>query len=132
MHVATVETSVIRICAKLLAKAEADGIFSADGTMTISDDLLEQVNGTNTKKLQAPERVLPPADVLLADAVKAIKENRDAFDTLLPKFREFDADAGSFPHPYFGDLTAGEWLALTGAHAVRHLKQIRRIESKLT
>lgn len=131
MHVAAVESGIIRICAKLLGKAEAEGALSDDGTIRLSDDFLQRMNGIETEKLEAPERVRPAEDVSLKDALKALGENVESFDSLLPKFLEFSSDAGTFPHPYLGGLNAGEWLSLSGAHAARHMKQIRRIESKL-
>ena len=43
------------------------------------------------------------------------------------KFQKVDGVEAKFPHPYFGDLSAQEWLVLSGAHEIRHLKQIRRV-----
>ena|SRR5690606_2839247 len=132
MHVATVESGIIRICAKLLGNAEAEGSPSDGGKITLSDDFLRHAEDIKTEKLDAPERVQPTADVRLKDAVSAVNANADMLDALLPKFIEFDSAAGTFPHPYLGGLTAAEWLSLSGDHIVRHLKQIDRIGSKLT
>lgn len=132
MHVATVEAGIIRICSKLLGNAEAEGALSDDGTITLSDDFLRRADEIKGEKLEAPERVQPAADALLKDALNALNENSATVDGLLPKFIEFSAETGTFPHPYLGGLTAGEWLFLSGDHTIRHLNQIRRIGSKLT
>jgi len=40
-------------------------------------------------------------------------------------FETNDGNQNKFPHPYFGDLSAIEWLVLIGGHEVRHLRQIK-------
>jgi hypothetical protein len=43
----------------------------------------------------------------------------------------FDGDTHKFPHPYFGPLSAVEWLVLLGGHEARHLQQIKNIAGKI-
>ena len=38
-------------------------------------------------------------------------------------------DTHKFPHPFFGELSATEWLVLLGGHEARHTAQIERILS---
>lgn len=132
MHVASVEGSIIRICSKLLGNAEAEGALSDGGKIMLTDHFLRRAVEIETEKLEAPERVQPAEDVQWEDALNALKENSKMVDDLLPKFIEFSSETGTFPHPYLGGLNAGEWLSLSGAHTIRHMKQIRRIESKLS
>lgn len=129
-HISIVESGIIRICAKLLAKAEASGEMS-DGTITLSDEFLKKAGEIDAVKLEAPQVVHPESDITLAQALDHLASNREMLNELHPKFLEFRADVGSFPHPYIGDMTAGEWLSLIGGHDARHLKQIERINSKL-
>ena len=51
---------------------------------------------------------------------------QEAFQALKPLFEKYDASEPKFPHPYLGDMTAVEWLAMYGAHERRHLRQIER------
>ncbi len=128
-HISIVESGIIRICAKLLGKAEEAGELS-DGTITLSDDYLKKAGEATAAKLEAPETVRPESDVTLQKAMDNLTANSEMLTSLLPRFVEFRSDVGSFPHPYFGDMTAGEWLSLIGGHDARHLKQIERINSK--
>jgi hypothetical protein len=41
--------------------------------------------------------------------------------------RDFGVADVTFPHPFFGELSAIEWLCLIGGHEQRHLKQIKRV-----
>ena len=54
-----------------------------------------------------------------------MENSRERLNELRPLFEEFDGDTAKFPHPYFGDLSAVEWLVLLGGHEERHLKQIQ-------
>jgi len=129
-HCSIVESGLIRICAKLLAKAEAAGEMS-DGTITLSDEFLQISGETRSVKLEAPETVHPDPGSTLQKAKDSLRSNREMLTNLMPKFLEFRADIGTFPHPHFGNMTAGEWLSLIGAHDLRHIDQIERINSKL-
>ena len=132
MHVATVESGIIRICAKLLGNSEGEGALSDGRKITLGEDFLRRSAEIRNQKLEAPDRVQPAADVRLKDAMSAVNANGEMLYALLPKFIEFDSAKGTFPHPYLGGLTAAEWLSLSGDHVVRHLEQIHRIGSKLT
>ena len=45
----------------------------------------------------------------------------------ISRFWPFDGNKHRFPHPFFGDLSAIEWLVLVGQHKARHIAQIRRL-----
>lgn len=128
-HVAMVNDGVFRICSKLLSKAEEDD--RPNGGFVISNDFIEKANGSIGVKLQAPERVQPIADASIEESFAKLDENVRALETLREKFERFDGREPKFPHPYFGDLSAQEWFALSSAHEKRHLAQIRRIIEKL-
>lgn len=128
-HVAMVNDGVFRICSKLLSKAEGDARPAV--SFAISPDLLEKASGSVGVKLEAPERVRPLANASLEESLAKLDENARALETLREKFEKFDGSEPKFPHPYFGDLSAQEWFALSGAHEGRHLAQIRRIIEKL-
>ncbi len=124
-HVAMVEDGIVRICSKLLLQAKADGQRKAGAV--ISEEFLKNSSEIGARKLEAPERVKPMRGLSISESLVSLEETGGKLDELRPLFEEFDADAYRFPHPYFGDLSAAEWLILNGGHKARHLSQIRAI-----
>jgi len=129
-HVSIVEESVTRICRKLLTTAQ-EGDLKASGEILISDGFRGYVGNIDDVKLEAPERVWPKGELSVQAAQMKMTENRTVFETLLPLFKEFDGTSPKFPHPYFGPLSAQEWLILSGEHARRHTKQIEKLIEKV-
>ena len=123
-HVAIVNEGALRICSKLLGKGEAAGKTS-DGSVTLSSAFLAA--GSDGQKLEAPEMVRPINNVPISDSFAKLDELQGRYAELKPRFETIDGVDAKFPHPYFGDLSAHEWLVLSGAHEIRHLKQIRRV-----
>lgn len=129
-HVAVVNGGALRICSKLLGKSEAAGQTN-DGSVSISNEFLLAGSIASDQKLQAPEMVRPVNNVPIADSVAKLDEQQAQYTELKEKFVTVDGVKAKFPHPYFGDLSAQEWLVLSGAHEIRHLKQIRRVLAAL-
>jgi hypothetical protein len=125
-HVAVVNGGALRICAKLLGKGEEAG-KSNDGSVFISPEFIEAGSSAVGQKLEAPEMVRPINNVPISDSVAKLDEQQALYAELKGKFETVDGVEAKFPHPYFGDLSAQEWLVLSGAHEIRHLKQIRRV-----
>ena len=125
-HVAIVNEGALRICSRLLGKAEAAG-KSNDGSVTVSDEFIAAGSSVAGKKLEAPEIVRPINNVPIIDSIAKLDDLQGRFAEMKEKFITVDGTEAKFPHPYFGDLSAQEWLVLSGAHEVRHLKQIRRV-----
>jgi hypothetical protein len=128
-HLSMVEGSAIRICAKLLGKAEKEG-RNGDGMIRITNSFFEKGNEIAKAKLEAPEFVQPSGNRPVEESFEAMRENSEKLDELKPRFNDYDTTDFTFPHPYFGGLSAGEWLTLIGAHEARHIRQIRAIIEK--
>lgn len=129
-HLSMVEDGMVRICTKLLRKAEAEG-RAADGRVQISAAFNEKTAGIENQKLEAPQIVHPSGEKSIAESIAKLDDNRARLNDLRPMFESFDGTENKFPHPYFGDLSAHEWLVLIGGHEARHLKQIRKMIEKL-
>ena len=123
---ATVENGVIRIIAKLLAKAETEGVTS-DGTFSAPLSFVEQAQSIENQKLAAPERVHPQGTQSIAESLSKFDENRRALNELRPRIEAVDSSNTAFPHPFFGNLNLYQWLVLIGLHESRHLHQIEGI-----
>ena len=125
-HISIVEYNVARICAKLIEAAKTNGKLS-DGSLAISENFASKLSSIVDVKLEAPERVQPTGNISIAGAFEQMKITRDALAALRADFESYDLSGSKFPHPYLGDLTATEWLILSGGHEARHTAQIERL-----
>lgn len=122
-HIAIVDEGILRICDKLLSRAEAAGLTS-DGRCQLSDEFKTKTATAADEKLTAPDFVHPTGSPTIADSLAKLEETDEKFQALRDRFERFDGVKHKFPHPIFGDISAHEWLILRGGHAARHLRQI--------
>jgi hypothetical protein len=125
-HLSMVEFGTSRICARLIEAAKADG-KPGDGHVSLSADFAEKSKAVAGIKVQAPERVHPTGSVTIADSLEKMTANRADLEALRGDLEQFDLSGHRFPHPFFGDITAAEWLIVLGGHEARHTKQIERL-----
>ena len=125
-HIAIVDEGTLKICAKLLKKAEAAG-QAADAGVKISEGFMQKSREIAVMKVEAPDFVKPTGERSIADSIAKLDENSERASELRSKFETVDGSSFKFPHPFFGEITAHEWLALKGGHELRHLKQIERL-----
>lgn len=125
-HIALVENGIVRICTKLLGRAR-DGDRKSDGTIQISDDYINRSIAIVDAKLEAPDIVKPVTGKSVADSLNDLKATAQRLDEIRPMFEAFDSTDYKYPHPFFGDMSAAEWLVLAGGHKARHLRQIGRL-----
>ncbi len=129
-HLSMVDFGISRICAKLLEGAKAAGKPS-DGTVNLSSDFREKLAAVGSVKVEAPERVQPTGTVSITEALDRMKANRPAIDAMRYDLEKYDLSEPKFPHPYFGEITAAEWLIVAGGHEQRHAAQIEKILVKI-
>jgi uncharacterized damage-inducible protein DinB len=129
-HLTMVEFGTARICTKLLNEARQSGKLS-NGWVELSAVFAERSAKVATQRLEAPDRVHPTGKVTLPEALKRMDENKKLFDGMRADLERYDLSKHKFPHPYFGDITAAEWLVILGGHELRHTKQIEKLLEKL-
>jgi len=129
-HLSMVDAGISRICSKLLEEARALGKLS-NGTVTVSADFHEKSGEIDNVKIEAPERVQPAGNVTIAEALQRLNANRPAYEAMRSDLEKYDLSGPKYPHPYFGDITAAEWLIVAGGHEHRHAKQIERMIEKI-
>jgi hypothetical protein len=130
-HIAIVDEGASKLCSKLLGKEETAASASTSGAVTVSDNFLKHYSTINEIKLEAPERVRPTSTQTIAESLARIDENRSRLRELQSRFETTDGEA-KFPHPYFGEMSAVEWLILIGGHEQRHANQIGRLLDQLS
>jgi hypothetical protein len=125
-----VDEGTSKICAKLIRKAQEDGARAAQ-KLNVSDDFLNKSVEVRGLKITAPDRVQPTGSVSIGESLSRMDANRERWNELRSLFQEFDGDVAKFPHPFFGDISAVEWLIMAGGHEARHTEQIRKLLNKL-
>jgi uncharacterized damage-inducible protein DinB len=131
-HMAIVEDGMTNIASSLLQKSTAEKIEN-DGSANISAGFLERaavISDRKNRKAVAPERVVPTGRYSVAQSLTKMEENGKLLTHLRKSFETVNTQKAKFPHPFLGDLTATEWLALIGGHELRHIDQIEEILSK--
>jgi len=125
-HISIVDESMTKICAKLLNKAKAAG-QAGDGSVSLSGDFIQRSMEVARTKLEAPEFVRPTSSQTISESLNRMDESQKIMDDIRPLFESVDGTAQKFPHPFFGEISAHEWLSLRGGHEARHIKQIEKI-----
>ena len=129
-HISIVDEGIMRISAKMLGEAKANGKQS-DGAAKFSDEFVQKTAGSREAKFEAPDRVRPTGTKSIAESLAKLDETREKLEELRPLFESVECSDIKFPHPAFGDMTAHEWLALLGGHETRHVRQIEGILEKI-
>lgn len=128
-HLALVEHSMTRICAKLLGKAETAGAPAAG--YSVSEDFIRKGAELAGTKVKAPEIVEPTGTQSIEESLAKMEACREAFLGLRQQFETVDGSGFTFPHPYLGEMTAIEWLVLSGEHKRRHTRQIKALAERI-
>lgn len=70
---------------------------------------------------QAPEGYLPPADLDRAELAEALAASRQIHAELAARLADVAGAQGRREHPFFGGLTAEQWLCAARVHSEHHL-----------
>jgi hypothetical protein len=126
-HLGKVEGSTTKLLEGVFAKAVETALPDESATSSLMDTLDRFAEeGAILRPLVAPQRLRPDSAPDLAaswDSLRAVRERT---------YRAYAAVDGkdlttiSAPHPFFGPLSAYEWLLFLGKHEERHLGQLRR------
>jgi len=87
------------------------------------------VPGVEEGKAPAPDRVTPRSYLAPEEALSRLEASRERLVVTVEELSAFDLSSLRFPHPFFGELDAYQWLLVTGWHERRHTKQIERIRA---
>ena len=78
-------------------------------------------------KAQAPENVRPPDAVSREELSQSLDRSRRSFAAVEPLLAELPDAKGYIEHPFFGALTAAQWVRCARIHTEHHLAIIRDI-----
>ncbi len=125
-HIAMVDGGAARICSKLLEASKADGKPS-DGSFSLTEEFAQMSDTASSSRFQAPERVQPSGSKTVPESIAGLQASQAAIAAMQPDMESFDLGGHTFPHPFFGELTAAEWLVVAGGHELRHTLQIQQV-----
>lgn len=126
-HLSLTEEGMGKICSMLLRASTPDEGKAAD----YSDGFIERAIRFDKVKVKTPPTGEPTGAITAADSLRKMDSNRAKLETKRHRFKENDPCSASFPHPYLGEMTALEWLALIGMHEKRHLRQLKELLARL-
>jgi len=128
-HLAVTEERMIQLIGMLLSKTESLRTEKADSSLPAFEpfSLEEMAREAHGKKFESPAEVRPGGAAALGDSLAKLQSTRAALQALRPRLAAADLTAVSYPHPFFGALNLAQWLAFTGLHEERHLRQIERL-----
>lgn len=129
-HVSMVEGGIAMICSRMIEAAKAEG-KPADGAFALSEKFRGHLANLATARLEAPDRVQPSGDVTIDASREKLAHSTATIDRLRSDLEAIDVSGHTFPHPYFGPLTATEWLVVAGLHERRHTAQIASLLAKM-
>ncbi len=109
-----------------MTEAQSAGKQSS-GEAILTENFTKKAAEARGLKLEAPDRVHPTGKLTINESLAKMEKNRQALEKLRPLFESVECSDYKFPHPFMGELSAHEWLALVGGHEARHLAQIEKI-----
>jgi len=127
-HISLVAEGSSRVCAKLMSKSKAENDLS-DGTVTISKNFIQKSHEVAGIKLTAPD-IVQPGSLSIRESLEKMAASEERLESLRPLFQIYDGTTRKFSHPFFGELSAHEWLLLSGYHERRHIEQLKRLLEK--
>ncbi|MFL6228669.1 MAG: DinB family protein [Pyrinomonadaceae bacterium] len=126
-HLSLTERRVSRALDGMLPHVDGDGAGAATGDAGqsfVPFSLEAFIEQSRDQKFEAPE-FIRPRGAMLSESLAHLRASRAALEAMRPRFEVADYSA-QFPHPAFGMLNVGQWLAFIGIHEARHLRQIER------
>ncbi|MEP6904706.1 MAG: DinB family protein [Gemmatimonadales bacterium] len=124
-HLALVEAGVAKLVARSVLWGKEKGI----GPETSDESVLSSLDEfaiIERPKFTSPERLIPPHDSRMDEALRMLGDSRRALLDALVEGDGMDLSAIKRPHPVFGELNIYQWSLFIGKHEERHTRQIQR------
>ena len=126
-HVHRVETGYTRLLTKRVADARARGIAHETDTSSILATMKTRHLTDRTKRIEAPERVVPRSGARVDESLAALAASRAELRNALVDASGLALGTIAQDHPFFGNLDLYQWGVVLGFHDLRHAAQIREI-----
>jgi hypothetical protein len=125
-HLALAEAGMVKLVARSVLWGKEKGV----GPETSEESVLSSLDAFSLverpQPIAAPERLIPPHDSRMDEALRCLVDSRRALKDALAEGDGMDLSAVKRPHPVFGDLNLYQWAIFLGKHEERHTLQIER------
>jgi len=130
-HLHRVESGIARLLTRSLERAKAAGLEAESevGSVLATLDTLHLTD--RSRRMSAPEPVMPLGELTAAQGMVALTESRQA---LISALREADGLAlgqVTRAHPTLGPLNLYQWVLFVGQHEARHARQLQDLARQL-
>jgi uncharacterized damage-inducible protein DinB len=130
-HLHRVESGIARLLTRTLERAGPAGLALESDMSSVLGSLDALRLTDRSRRISAPEPVMPRGELTAAQAMAALTESRLA---LVSALREADGLAlGQVirAHPILGPLNLYQWVLFVGQHEARHAGQLQDIARQL-
>lgn len=129
-HLRLVEAGSTALLGKRLARAQDAGL-GPEIDQRSRLETFETAHFANLPPFDAPESVVPTADVRAADAEAGLRASRAALDQLLTAASGLALGEVRARHLRFGEIDFYQWLLFIVAHEQRHARQLAALRDDL-
>lgn len=126
-HVSRVEAGYARLLAKRVGDARAKGLPRETETSSILGGMESAGLTDRSRRLEAPEIVVPRQGATVAEGLAALAASRAAVRAALLDANGLALGTLTQQHPYFGTLDMYQWGVFLGLHDLRHAEQVREL-----
>ena len=131
-HVSRVEGGYARLLARRVSDARAKGLPPETETSSILGSVESGPLTDRTRRLAAPEIVVPREGATVDEGLAALAGSRAAVRAALVDANGLALGTLTQNHPYFGVLNMYQWGVFLGYHDLRHAAQIREVADHMS
>jgi hypothetical protein len=126
-HLSLVERLITGRMADAIAAARGQGLPAENAARVPLADAIESRMANRTTRRDAPQATIPTGTIDAAAAWQAIEDGHRRLRALAAAADGLALGEVIFEHPFFGPMTAYQWVELMAAHEGRHTEQIKEI-----
>jgi hypothetical protein len=130
-HLAIVHGRVAAGVGKWIAVARGTGLGPETATTSVLNTIPTERILDRSRKVQAPEAILPRTDVDAETAWTELEQAHEKLRTALLSGDGLALEQVIQPHPVLGPLNMYQWVLFNGSHEARHTLQVREIGAAL-
>ncbi|HWE41666.1 MAG TPA: DinB family protein [Gemmatimonadaceae bacterium] len=126
-HVSRVEAGYARLLGKRVSDARARGLSRETETSSILGSVASGPLTDRTRRLEAPEIVVPRQGATVDEGLAALASSRAAVRAALLDANGLALGTLTQDHPFLGTMNMYQWGVFVGLHDLRHAAQIREV-----
>jgi hypothetical protein len=126
-HLGKVEGSTSKMLEGLFVRALMEGLPADPETSSLLHSLDHLRIVDRSRRIAAPERLVPSAEPDLAVSWESLQKVRLRTLAAVATVDGRDLTRVSAPHPIFGPIDGYQWVLFLGQHEERHLDQMREV-----